>query len=228
MAHSFMNKCESGERAIVVVELWALANIYGKAISCFAPISYKANKPKEPLFLLNPQRVCRNPKAGIGNVIWGERRTVLSSLTYVRTNSLTNLDLLSARAAICRSKHRLGSSRSRVIGPPWATLIAPAFVRNATQKAGGWHPGLYLTINNPPSMELVIEAMDESGSMGLSAVSSPTIANIMAMPPARYIGVLPHIVLSSLELRTGRIRSLGRSFPNGKRHHSRHTSHPRR
>jgi hypothetical protein len=137
MAHSFMNKCESGERAIVVVELWALANIYGKAISCFAPISYKANKPKEPLFLLNPQRVCRNPKAGIGNVIWGGRRTVLSSLTYVRTNSLTNLDLLSARAAICRSKHRLGSSRSRVIGPPWATLIAPAFVRNATPE-GRW------------------------------------------------------------------------------------------
>jgi transcriptional regulator with XRE-family HTH domain len=37
MAHSFMNKCESGERAIDVAELWALANIYGKPISYFAP-----------------------------------------------------------------------------------------------------------------------------------------------------------------------------------------------
>jgi hypothetical protein len=32
--------------------------------------------------------------------------------------------------------------------------------------AGGWHPGLYLKIENPPYMELVIEAMDESGPMG--------------------------------------------------------------
>lgn len=37
MAHSFMNKCESGERAIDVAELWALANIYGKPISFFTP-----------------------------------------------------------------------------------------------------------------------------------------------------------------------------------------------
>lgn len=39
------------------------------------------------------------------------------------------------------------------------------------QKAGGWHPGLYLKINNPPYMELVIEAMDESGPCGLPAIS---------------------------------------------------------
>jgi len=39
------------------------------------------------------------------------------------------------------------------------------------QKAGGWHPGLYLKIDNPPYMELVIEAMDESGPCGLPAVS---------------------------------------------------------
>jgi hypothetical protein len=38
------------------------------------------------------------------------------------------------------------------------------------QMAGGWHPGLYLQIDNPPYMELVIEAMDESGPMGLPAV----------------------------------------------------------
>ena len=39
------------------------------------------------------------------------------------------------------------------------------------QKAGGWHPGLYLKIDNLPYMELVIEAMDESGPMGLPAIS---------------------------------------------------------
>lgn len=37
--------------------------------------------------------------------------------------------------------------------------------------AGGWHPGLYLKIDNPPYMELVIEAMDESGPCGLPAIS---------------------------------------------------------
>jgi hypothetical protein len=38
-------------------------------------------------------------------------------------------------------------------------------------KAGGWHPGLYLKIENLPYMELVIEAVDESGPMGLPAIS---------------------------------------------------------
>ena len=38
-------------------------------------------------------------------------------------------------------------------------------------KAGGWCPGLYLKIDNAPYMELVIEAMDESGPMGLPALS---------------------------------------------------------
>ena len=37
MAHSFMNKCESGERAIDVAELWAISKIYGKPVSFFAP-----------------------------------------------------------------------------------------------------------------------------------------------------------------------------------------------
>lgn len=37
--------------------------------------------------------------------------------------------------------------------------------------AGGWYPGLYLKIDNPPYMQLVIEAMDESGPCGLPAVS---------------------------------------------------------
>ncbi len=39
------------------------------------------------------------------------------------------------------------------------------------KKAGGWHPGLYLKIDNPPYMELVIEATDESGPCGLPAIS---------------------------------------------------------
>jgi transcriptional regulator with XRE-family HTH domain len=37
MAHSFMNKCESGERAIDVAELWSICKIYGKPVSFFAP-----------------------------------------------------------------------------------------------------------------------------------------------------------------------------------------------
>lgn len=39
------------------------------------------------------------------------------------------------------------------------------------KRVGGWSPGLYLKIDNPPYMELVIEAMDESGPMGLPAIS---------------------------------------------------------
>jgi len=39
------------------------------------------------------------------------------------------------------------------------------------QKAGGWHHGLHLHIENPPYMALVIEATDESGPCGLPALS---------------------------------------------------------
>jgi hypothetical protein len=39
------------------------------------------------------------------------------------------------------------------------------------KKAGGWHHGLCLTIDNPPFMQLVIEAVDESGPCGLPALS---------------------------------------------------------
>ena len=39
------------------------------------------------------------------------------------------------------------------------------------QKAGGWRPSLYVRIDNPPYMALVIEAMDESGPIGLPALS---------------------------------------------------------
>ena len=39
------------------------------------------------------------------------------------------------------------------------------------KQAGGWHHGLYLKIENPPCMALVIEAVDESGPCGLPAIS---------------------------------------------------------
>jgi hypothetical protein len=39
------------------------------------------------------------------------------------------------------------------------------------KKAGGWHHGLHLHIDNPPFMALVIEATDESGPCGLPAIS---------------------------------------------------------
>jgi hypothetical protein len=37
--------------------------------------------------------------------------------------------------------------------------------------AGGWRPGLHLKIDNPPYMELVIEAMEEPGPCGFPALS---------------------------------------------------------
>ena len=39
------------------------------------------------------------------------------------------------------------------------------------KQAGGWHHGLYLRVENPPYMALVIEATDESGPCGLPAIS---------------------------------------------------------
>ncbi len=38
-------------------------------------------------------------------------------------------------------------------------------------KAGGWRPNLYLKVENPPYMELVIEATDEFGPCGLPSLS---------------------------------------------------------
>ena len=37
MAHSYLNKCESGERTIDVAELWAICKIYKKPMNYFAP-----------------------------------------------------------------------------------------------------------------------------------------------------------------------------------------------
>jgi hypothetical protein len=39
------------------------------------------------------------------------------------------------------------------------------------KSAGGWYPGLSLKIDNLPYMPLCIEAMEESGPMGLPAIS---------------------------------------------------------
>ena len=37
MSHSYLNKCESGKRAIDIAELWVLSRIHGKPMSYFAP-----------------------------------------------------------------------------------------------------------------------------------------------------------------------------------------------
>lgn len=39
------------------------------------------------------------------------------------------------------------------------------------ERAGGYRPTLYLKIENPPYMALVIEAMREPGPLGLAAIS---------------------------------------------------------
>jgi hypothetical protein len=52
------------------------------------------------------------------------------------------------------------------------------------RKAGGWHHGLYLKIDNPPYMELVIEATDESGPCGLPVVSVAHYGGRTATPCA--------------------------------------------
>ena len=44
-------------------------------------------------------------------------------------------------------------------------------VLDVLKRAGGWHPGLCLKIENQPYLSLVIEAMDESGPCGLPAIS---------------------------------------------------------
>jgi hypothetical protein len=50
------------------------------------------------------------------------------------------------------------------------------------KKAGGWHPGLYLKIDNPPHPTLVIDAMDESGPCGLPALSVAQYIDALAHP----------------------------------------------
>jgi hypothetical protein len=41
------------------------------------------------------------------------------------------------------------------------------------RQAGRWHPGLYLQIENPPSMALVIEASDASFELACAAGAHP-------------------------------------------------------
>jgi hypothetical protein len=44
-------------------------------------------------------------------------------------------------------------------------------ILNILSRAGGWHPSLCLKIENLPYTELVIEAIDEPGPIGLPAIS---------------------------------------------------------
>ena len=53
------------------------------------------------------------------------------------------------------------------------------------KQAGGWHHGLYLKIENPPYMALVIEATDESGPCGLPAISVCSLRRTERRPHAR-------------------------------------------
>ena len=53
------------------------------------------------------------------------------------------------------------------------------------KQAGGWHHGLYLKIENPPYMALVIEATDESGPCGLPAISVCALRRTERRPHAR-------------------------------------------
>jgi hypothetical protein len=72
------------------------------------------------------------------------------------------------------------------------------------KQAGGWHHGLYLKIENPPYMALVIEATDESGPCGLPALRSECtgLARTVSGPP-----VWPPARSASLLLRQLRLRS---------------------
>ena len=55
-------------------------------------------------------------------------------------------------------------------------------VLDILKKAGGWHPGLSLRIENQPYMALVIEAMDEPGPCGLPALSVAHYGDLMRDP----------------------------------------------
>jgi hypothetical protein len=50
------------------------------------------------------------------------------------------------------------------------------------KRAGGWHHGLYVTIDNPPYPSLIIDAMDESGPCGLPALSIAHYVRALAAP----------------------------------------------
>jgi hypothetical protein len=58
------------------------------------------------------------------------------------------------------------------------------------QKAGGWRPNLYLRLLNPPYITLVIEALDESGPLGLPAISvahySEVCGDLMRHPEMQF------------------------------------------
>lgn len=44
-------------------------------------------------------------------------------------------------------------------------------ITSILKKAGGWRASLHVRIENPPYLPLVIQAVDESGPLGLPALS---------------------------------------------------------
>ena len=54
------------------------------------------------------------------------------------------------------------------------------------KQAGGWRHGLYLKIEKPPYPALVIDAQDESGPMGLPALSVAQYSNALCLPEMHF------------------------------------------
>jgi hypothetical protein len=72
------------------------------------------------------------------------------------------------------------------------------------KQAGGWHPGLYLTIENPPHVALVIDALDESGPCGLPALSVAQYAKALAVPEMCFeLGLVGGADLTPFYFRNG-------------------------
>jgi ligand-binding SRPBCC domain-containing protein len=57
-------------------------------------------------------------------------------------------------------------------------------------KAGGWRPSLQIRLENPPHITLVIESLDESGPLGLPAISvahySEVSGDLMRHPEMQF------------------------------------------
>jgi hypothetical protein len=79
--------------------------------------------------------------------------------------SLRPVLVMLAFSAVAHAQGTMDFSGAQTLMGTFKTIL------DILKKAGGWHPGLYLKIDNAPYMELVIEAMDESGPMGLPAIS---------------------------------------------------------
>lgn len=84
----------------------------------------------------------------------------------VRIFRLPGPSLLAALfASVARAQGTMDFSGAQTLMGTFKTILA------ILKEAGGWRPNLYLKIENPPYMELVIEATDESGPCGLPSLS---------------------------------------------------------